>query len=271
MESLLLVPALVPNKTLNEAEADRTIRSHQSNEPNKKGPSAQLKEKSMNSILFRFRGSPISTAAHSFRKCRLGLAALLACLVTLGAALPSHARSGKVLSPRAQPRGYSLDEMASAVANFSITGNDPAFYPDTPFQIIYRGQGGTFTVAPGTFLYVKFFFVDDAEPTLGDLPTDKNDVADYVFGASQLGGHDLEIEVDGKVTSLDDPGYIGGPVPTPNSPDGSEYLIQIGAFVSPLKKGTHTLTIRGIFDGDAVIEAIGGPIEFEATYTIIVE
>src|SRR4051794_24066192 len=40
----------------------------------------------------------------------------------------------KVLQPRAKVFGYSLDDMASAVANFSISGNDPAFYPDTPFQ-----------------------------------------------------------------------------------------------------------------------------------------
>ena len=75
---------------------------------------------------------------------------------------------------------------------------------------------------------------------------DKSGVAEYFFGRTQLGAHDLEIEVDGKVYSLDNPGYVGGPVPTPNSPDDSANFIQTGAFVTPLSKGTHDLTIRGV-------------------------
>ncbi|MCW5554276.1 MAG: hypothetical protein KIS67_19220 [Verrucomicrobiae bacterium] len=178
---------------------------------------------------------------------------------------------GNVLPPQATPKGYSLDDMAAAVANFSITGNDPAYYPDTPFQIIYNRPGRTFSVKPGTFLYLKFFFINDAKPTIGDFPTDKSEVADYVFGPDQLGGHDHEVEIDGQITSLDSPGYVGGPVATPNSPDGSENLLQIGAFVSPLKKGTHTIVIRGVFDGQAFVDAVGGPFAAEITYTVIVE
>ena len=183
----------------------------------------------------------------------------------------SHAGSGQVLPSSARPHGYSLDAMASAVANFSITGNDPAFYPDTPFQIIYRSASNAFTVKPGTFLYVKFFFVNDAAPTIGDFPADKSGVAEYIFGRDQLGGHDLEIEVDGVVTSINSPGYVGGPVATPDSPDGSENLLQIGAFISPLAKGTHTITIRGVFDGQAILDVIGGPFATEITYTVVVE
>src|SRR5215216_4294848 len=99
------------------------------------GSSAQSEIPPMNSITSQCHASPIVTAAHPFRKYRLGIAALLVSLVTLGAS-PSHAGPGKVLPPKAHPHGYSLDDMASAVANFSINGNDPAFYPDTPFQII---------------------------------------------------------------------------------------------------------------------------------------
>src|SRR5262245_12722827 len=129
---------------------------------------------------------------------------------------PALAGGGKVLPPGAAPHGWTLDEMAAAVANFSISGNDEAFHPDTPFQIIYRRPGNTFTVKPGTNFYIKFFFIDDSAPAIGDWPANKDEAADYVFGADQLGGHDLEVEVDGKLYSLDHDGYIGGPVPTPD-------------------------------------------------------
>ncbi len=201
-----------------------------------------------------------------------------ASLILAGAIASGQAGSGSVLPPEARPLGYSIDDMASAVAIFSITGNDPAYYPDTPFQIIYRKGplqdptgANTFVVKPGTFLYLKFFFINDAEPVIGDFPTDKSEVAGYIFGPDQLGGHDLEVEIDGQITSLDSPGYVGGPVATPNSPDGSENLLQIGAFVSPLKKGTHTIVIRGVFDGQAFVDAVGGPFTAEITYTVIVE
>jgi hypothetical protein len=196
-------------------------------------------------------------------------AAFFASLLILSSAA-AHAAPGQVLPSGAKPLGYSIDDTASAVADFSITGNDPAFYPDTPFQIIYRRPGNTFTVKPGTFLYVKFFFVDDAPPTLGSFPTSKSGVEDYFFGGDQLGGHDLEIEVDGTVTSINSAGYVGGPVATPGSPDGSTNILQIGAFISPLNKGTHQITIRGVFDGQAIIDAIGGPFPSEITYTVIV-
>jgi hypothetical protein len=202
------------------------------------------------------------------------------CSVTLIGLSSSLARAGggNVLPPGATSHGWTLDEMAAAVANFSISGNDLIYYPETPFQIIYRHGNlqdptgaNTFTVKPGTSFYLKFFFIDDSAPVIGDWPDSRDEAADYVFGGDQLGGHDLEVEVDGKVFSLDDAGYIGGPVPTPDSPDGSEHLIQIGAFMAPLTKGKHTVIIRGVFDGDALVEAFGGPFAAEITYTIIVK
>jgi len=179
---------------------------------------------------------------------------------------------GNVLPTSAQPLGWSLDDMASAIADFSITGNDPAFYPNTPFQILFRNPptANTFTVKPGTFLYVKFFFIDDSPPVVGDWPADKSGAANYVFGRSELGGHNFQLTVDGKTTSLDNPGYIGGPVATPNSPDGSQHLIQIGAFVNPLNKGIHKITIGGVLDGDAALVAFQGPFAGSVTYTVIV-
>ena len=82
------------------------------------------------------------------------------------------------------------------VASVGSSGNNLAYYPDTPFQIIYRHPGNAFTVRPGTFLYVKVVFIDDSPPVIGDWPADKDGVAEYWFGRSQLGAHDLEIEVE---------------------------------------------------------------------------
>ena len=220
---------------------------------------------------YKIGNSTPPAADRSRSPYRSTLASMLAALFMLITASANQAGSSNVLPANATPLGYSLDDMASLVANFSISGNDPAYYPDTPFQIIYRRPGNTFTVKPGTFLYLKFFFIDDAAPIFGDWPADKSGVEEYVFGRDQLGGHDLEVEVDGVVTSINSPGYVGGPVETPNSPDGSEHILQIGAFVSPLKKGTHTIIIRGVFDGTAFVDNVGGPFAAEITYTVIVE
>lgn len=217
--------------------------------------------------------NPLITAlAAVSRISRCLTATLTTCLCLAAFSLSAVAGSGHVLPPTATPQGWSLDDMASAIANFSLTGNDPAFYPDTPFQIIYRHPGNAFTLKPGTFLYVKVIFIDDSAPVIGNWPADKSEAGNYFFGRTELGAHDLEIEVDGKVYSLDDPGYVGGPVPTPNSPTGGEHFIQTGAFVTPLSRGFHTLTIRGVLDGDAMIAATGGfPFATEITYTITVE
>jgi len=200
------------------------------------------------------------------------VATLTACMGLVASTLSVSADSGHVLPPTARPHGWTIDRMAAAVANFSISGNDPAYYPDTPFQIIYRHPGNAFTLKPGTFLFVKVIFIDDSPPVIGDWPANKSEVANYFFGRTELGAHDLEIEIDGRVYSLNHPGYVGGPVPTPNSPDGSAHFIQTGAFVTPLAPGTHTLTIRGVLDGDAMIAATGGfPFATEITYTITVQ
>jgi hypothetical protein len=190
--------------------------------------------------------------------------------MTLVATASARAGGGRIMPPEATPLGWSLDDMAAAVANFSISGNDPAFFPDTPFQIIYRHPGNSFNVEPGSYFYIKFFFIDDSPPIAGDWPADQDEAAGYIFDPDQLGGHDLEIIVDGKSNSLDDPGYIGGPVLTPDSPDGSEHMIQMGAFLSPLPPGVHHLTIQGVFDGP-ILDPFGGPLAFHIDYTVTVK
>ena len=41
--------------------------------------------------------------------------------------------------------------------------------------------------------------------------------------------------------------------------------------MTPLTKGTHTVIIRGVLDGDAFVAAAGGPFAPEVTYTVIVK
>ena len=45
---------------------------------------------------------------------------------------------GNVQPPKAKPHGYSLTDMASAIALFSTSGNNSQYYPDTPFQLLYE-------------------------------------------------------------------------------------------------------------------------------------
>src|SRR5262249_19044329 len=100
--------------------------------------------------------------------------------------------------------------------------------------------------------------------------TSEDDIPDYVFGGTQLGGRDLAIVVDGKVTRLG-PAYAAG-VHAPGLLDGGgSNFIQIGAFLTPLSRGTHTVTIRGTFDGDGLLDLFGSPFSFENTYTVIVK
>ncbi|HEY3243213.1 MAG TPA: hypothetical protein VGM03_07665 [Phycisphaerae bacterium] len=199
------------------------------------------------------------------------------------AAAPAHAI---VLPGWATPLGWSLADMAEAVANFSISGNNLMYYPSTPFQIIYRQPGSgcnlgnpgscignSFTVHPGTYLYVKFFFIDDSPPVIGTFPTDQAGAQNYMFAADQLGGHDLHIIIDGAVTTLG-PAYVPAPVPIPAQPfgPGTAYdgtnLIQMGAFVTPLSRGHHTITIDGDFDGQLILDTFGGPVHFQINYTV---
>jgi hypothetical protein len=197
----------------------------------------------------------------------------VAALVLLwGGAGQAAADGGNVLPPTASPSGYTLADMAEELAFFDTSGNNLAYYPDTPFQILYVDPAveNTFTVKTGTLFFVPLFSLDDSPPIIGAFPANAADAEGYVFGDTQIGADEVEIEVDGLVTSIG-PEYVAGPVVTPALPDGGgTHLIQVGAFLTPLSKGTHTVTIRGTFDGDAVVASLGSAISFEFTYTVIV-
>ena len=200
----------------------------------------------------------------------------LSLLVAL-AARPVYADGGVVLAPTATPFGYTLADMAEELAFFDTTGNNPADYPDTPFQILYADfsnptGANTFKVKRDTMFFVPLFSIDDSPPIIGNFPKHSGtNAGEYVLADGQLGADDVAIEVDGVVTSIGRE-YVAGPVVTPELPDGGgTHLIQVGAFLSPLSKGTHTVKIRASLDGDALVAVYGGGFSFEFTYTVIVQ
>jgi hypothetical protein len=162
--------------------------------------------------------------------------------------------------------------MAAAMALFSTSGNDGDYKPEIPFQILYLSNTNTFTVPAGTRFFVPVFFVDDSPPVLGNFPDDADDIADYVFGADQLGGHDIQIVVDGKATTLG-PAYLGSAYVggTGLLDGGGHNFIQLGAFLTALPPGEHTVSFIAKFDGAAIVGLSGSGITFEASYTVIVE
>ena len=142
---------------------------------------------------------------------------------------------------------------------------------DFPFQLLYTTPGNSFTVKPGTQFYVPIAFVDDSPPILGDFPSDPSGAQNYFFGASELGGNNFAIVVDGKRTSIG-PSYLVGPVATPPLSDGGgTHYIVLAAFLTPLSPGSHTVTIEGQFSGKVIIDLLGDSFSFSTSYTVKVQ
>jgi hypothetical protein len=62
--------------------------------------------------------------------------AVVGVVVALVAA-PATAGGASVLPPSARPQGQSLDDLARAVAQFTTSGNDPAYAPNTPLHVLF--------------------------------------------------------------------------------------------------------------------------------------
>ncbi len=212
--------------------------------------------------------------------------AILSLLFGLAFSAPAvHAGGGNILPPTARPHGYTLADLAADVALFTTSFNDPQFYPDTPFQVLFadpstisynvvgsalvESGSNTITVRPGTPFYLPLFNVDDSPPAVGTFPTTAAGAASYVFDPRQLGLEDVTVVVDGKATSIG-AAYLVGPVVTPPLNDGGgTHMITLGVFLSPLSVGTHTVSFSGQYAGDLVAPAIGFPVLGGAfTYTV---
>ncbi|MBV8952457.1 MAG: hypothetical protein JOZ99_16410 [Actinobacteria bacterium] len=211
----------------------------------------------------------------------LGL--VVVCALALSTqALGASGGGGNVLPAQARPHGYSLTDMNEATALFSTSGNSAAYYPKTPFQILYidptsitqtpDGCGilstGTFsfTVKSGTEFYVPLEFVDDSPPVLGVFPTNAAQAEPYFFDQSQIGGRNFVIGVDGSSTPVG-PAYLAGPSTTPPLLDGGgTHIITLGVFLTPLSPGSHTVTITGGVFG-ALLQPVYGICSASESYT----
>ena len=215
---------------------------------------------------------------NAYRIANRALFGALALLIALQAwptasrvnAANNNSAGGNVIAAAASPSGYSLDDVAAALAQFSDGGNDPTLLPSLPFQVIYITDSNVFNVKAGTQLFVPVLWVDDSPPVIGVYPSDEADLAGYYFDPTQFGIEGAQIEVDGTATDIG-PDYIGAAFDVTLPLGGSNYS-ELGAFLTPLSRGTHTITIRGTFAGDLVLDLTGGfPLPFETTYTVNVK
>lgn len=212
------------------------------------------------------------TAIKSSRRIRwISMLGVVLCLLFF--VTPVFAGGGNVLPATAHPKGYSLADAAAATAYFNTGPRTADTLPQNfPFQILYDeaanpGSPGTFHVRPGTMLYVPVVYSDDTDFQYFNYFPDVNDpqaVSNYYFDPAQLGAETLTISVDGNVTSLG-PKYAVG-AETPGLPSGGNNYTVVAAFLTPLTKGTHTVVIDVLLDG----EFIGGGFAFTATYTVVV-
>ena len=204
-------------------------------------------------------------------RCGLRVCALVAVACLLVSTAPAFAGGGEVLPPTAKVRGYSLAEAAATTAYFNEGPRTPDTLPvGFPFQILYvpADNNPTFDVRTGTMFYVPVVYSDDTDSALWPFP-DVNDpkaVSDYYFDPEQLGAEFIDVVVDGKVTSLG-PKYAVGAV-TPGLPSGGNNYTVAAAFLTPLSKGTHTVTIRGLLSGKFLEPFFPDGFAFENTYTV---
>jgi hypothetical protein len=166
---------------------------------------------------------------------------------------------GNVLPSTANPKGYSLKQMAAATAVYN-TGEDTGNPltpppPDVPFLILK----GDVTVKPGTVLYLPVFHADDsggADPGFPADVTDQVACAEFLDGLvlDDFGVEAFIVQVDGQTTVLDD-GYISGTTTAPlldGTPAGTNYIVS-AVFLTPLTPGSHTVSFGGIIDGEPIV------------------
>ncbi|MBS1830602.1 MAG: hypothetical protein JST93_35205 [Acidobacteria bacterium] len=207
---------------------------------------------------------------------------LLAIVVLVSMALAEG--GGNVMPATAKPHGYSLDDMTLKMALFQTSGNAPAYYPQTPFQVLYMNfaagppamseiscpapNGGTgalfsgansFVVRPGTPFFVPLWSVTDSPPVLPPFPSHASLAGHYMFDVSLVGGRDFEVIVDGQSTKLGEryAGWAMTPASQPLPDGGGHGIVIVGAFLTPMSVGTHMVTIKGQLAGAGLLSYFG--------------
>jgi hypothetical protein len=182
----------------------------------------------------------------------------VAILGVLACASSALAGGDNVLPSTANPKSYSPSDLAvdTAVYNTGSAAVNPETPPppDVPFEILVPSIF-SYTVKPGTMIYLPIFFVDDTDSLYPGFPAD---ITDQAADAAYLDSFALAafnttafiVQVDGKTTVLDDSHVVG--VTTPplldGTPPGTHYIIS-ATFPTPLPPGNHTVGIGGIIDG----------------------
>lgn len=191
-----------------------------------------------------------------------------------------QAQGAKVLPASARALGYSLYDMARAVASFNV-GDRSGTPPNTPFQILYYNAltGNTdFRVGQGRYLYVPVMYNDTSLPVIGNFPGNAENhrqLVKYWYSQNEFGTVLTEIVVNGKVTRLG-ADYLSGVSFSTPLPDGATQYGTPAAFISPLSPGSHTVEIRFKATGDALrqdpvaVYFPDGVFEFSTTYTVTV-
>jgi hypothetical protein len=227
----------------------------------------------------------------TFAKRLTHVVAILGVGTSLAVGTPAQAGGGDVLPASAKPHGYSLTDMTRLSALFFTSGNDGAYYPETPFQILYADFGtaiftpvdggldikatndfsGKHAVHAGTPFYLPLFNVDDSPPIWGTFPTSPSQAARYVFDHNQVGLDYLVVNVDGRSTMIGR-AYVAGPVEQSDPPlldGGGTHIITVGVFLTPLSPGTHVVSFSGQNSGLAFQAATGlAFLRAETTYTV---
>jgi hypothetical protein len=96
-------------------------------------------------------------------------------------------------------------------------------------------------------LYVPVSFSDDSDGFPFPDVNDPQAVASYWFSPNFMGAQSVASTVDGRVRELG-PDYAVG-TPAPGLPTGGHNCTVMAAFLSPMSKGTHTVTIAATFNG----------------------
>ncbi len=182
-----------------------------------------------------------------------------------------------ILPARAEPHGYSLDDLARITAVFN-TGDHVSPPPDpvdstmgSKFQMLYWTPANvappnTFQVRTGIILYVPAFYIDDSPPVIGSFPDVQSNAAvlRYLYSKKQLGLQYTVLSIDGQDFPLDER-YVSATNTPPLADGGGTHYICQAALVKPLKKGTHQIDVTSLFTGDALGP---DPVTFSTSFVV---